>query len=90
MLGPGQRLVLFGLFCLVAIASAVLEAYMVVSLIANPVDFPSKALAASLSTGVLGGVGVLFVRLVDKTFVRTSITPLATLADLAAERNRIR
>lgn len=89
MLSKGQRQIVFALFCVFAVACAGAELFVLVSLVANPSDALAKAFAAVVGAGLLGGIGVLFVRLVDKTFVSGTLAPVAILSDLASERSRL-
>jgi hypothetical protein len=87
MIGPIKQNVLFGTFVVIAVGAAVVEAYLLIRLVDDP-SWP-KVGGVVASTVVLGGCGLLYRELIEKTFLRSAITPLPSLTDLTAERVRI-
>lgn len=88
MLNPIQRWIIFGLFCLATVGSMSLEGFLIFSMIDKGFSGGSTV-AALINTTVLGGIGFLFKRLVEDTFVNNELLPMGRLHRLATDRSGI-
>lgn len=88
MLNPIQRWIIFGLFCLATMCFMALEAFLIWSMIDKGFSGGSTV-AALLNTTVLGGLGFLFKKLVEDTFVKAELLPMGRLHRLATDRSGI-
>ena len=88
MLNSGQRWTIFVIFCLSVILCLGLEALLIWSMITEGFS-GGKPVAAVLNTLLLGGLGLMFNKMVENTFVTPEILPMARLHQLATKRSRI-
>lgn len=88
MLNSTQRWIIFALFCLATITCLGIEVVLVWSMINK--DFSAGSTVATvMSTLLLGGIGVLFKKIVENTFVKPEMLPMDRLHQLATERSSI-
>ena len=88
MLNSIQRSIIFGIFCIATLAVVGLDVALVWAMIAN--GFSSGAtVAAIMNTLFLGGIGLLFKRLVEDAFIKPELLPMSKLHQLATERSGI-
>lgn len=76
------------MFCITTVVCLGLEAKLVWSMIDKGFSGGSTV-AAVMNTLVLGGVGLLFKRLVEDTFVKPELLPMSRLRQFATERSGI-
>lgn len=88
MLSPIQRWIIFGVFCLATVGFMSLEASLIWAMIDKGFSGGSTV-AALMNTTVLGGMGFLFKKLVEDTFVKPELLPMGRLHRLATDRSGI-
>ncbi|MER8446496.1 hypothetical protein NKH52_25190 [Mesorhizobium sp. M1066] len=88
MLSPIQRWIIFGVFCLATVGFMSLEASLIWAMIDKGFSGGSTV-AAVMNTTVLGGIGFLFKKLVEDTFVKPELLPMGRLHRLATDRSGI-
>ncbi len=88
MLNPIQRWIIFGLFCFATVGLMSLEGFLIFAMIDKGFSGGSTV-AALMNTTVLGGIGFLFKKLVEDTFVKTELLPMGRLHRLATDRSGI-
>ncbi|MEI9415751.1 hypothetical protein [Mesorhizobium sp. Cs1321R2N1] len=88
MLNPTQRWIIFGMFCLATVGFMSLEASLVWAMVDKGFSGGSTV-AAIMNTTVLGGIGFLFKKLVEDTFVKAELLPMTRLHRLATDRSGI-
>ncbi|TIT31921.1 MAG: hypothetical protein E5W65_27060 [Mesorhizobium sp.] len=88
MLSPIQRWIIFGVFCLATVGFMSLEASLIWAMIDKGFSGGSTV-AALMNTTVLGGIGFLFKKLVEDTFVKPELLPMGRLHRLATDRSGI-
>lgn len=88
MLSPIQRSIIFGLFCLATLGSMCLEGFLIFAMVDKGFSGGSTV-AALMNTTVLGGIGFLFKKIVENTFVKAELLPMGRLHRLATDRSGI-
>ncbi|MER9191603.1 hypothetical protein [Mesorhizobium australicum] len=88
MLSPIQRWIIFGVFCLATVGFMSLEASLIWAMI-DKGSSGGSTVAAVMNTTVLGGIGFLFKKLVEDTFVKPELLPMGRLHRLAMDRSGI-
>ncbi len=88
MLNPIQRWIIFCVFCLATMSFMSLEGFLIFAMVDKGFSGGSTV-AALMNTTVLGGLGFLFKRLVEDTFVKSELLPMGRLHRLATDRSGI-
>jgi hypothetical protein len=88
MLSILHRNILFVLFCFALVTVILLEVYIVWAMFEYGFSV-GKGVIAALSSGVLAGCGVVFLKLLEANFLKREILPMSRLHRQATERNSI-